>query len=447
MMDRLSVIIITLLSVMALSLSGVFAQTAPALDATKAADPANDDRSLKIGGLMLLWYDSEISRSSSSINNENNSAFSVNRVYLNFRKKFNDNFSMRITPDVENFKQPDSYKQTGSGASTDASQWDLQASKGSRYVFYIKYAYLQWAKIFGDFGITAQFGMIDTPILNLIFTCSDDRWIFSNYVENSSYILVKNMKTSNGILTVSGETIDNSADLGVSVKVDIMKMFSLSGAVVNGAGYKNTLVENSANETYQSSSASSFYKEGTKAYYVMGTYMPLEPLSVSAFYHYRATSSHDESHNFIHYWGTHAAWTDKSYKVGFMFVMPEEKSRTTSGSSNSYNADYIDDATPVKHCNYRVYMGYANVNLNSLIGFPVLMYGRGAYGLSKINGTAGFGGVNAVDRVKTYIFGAGLGYAINENIRFMVYWDVRRIDVLDDPDSEHAWHVKSEVKF
>ncbi len=106
---------------------------------------------------------------------------------------------------------------------TDSNGDDVE-TETPYYGFFLKNAYLQAKNDLGAATLTTQFGLIGTPVIGLADKVSDYRWIYNNFIDKSKNLL--------------GTSIDTSADLGISVKADIMKMVSITGAYMNGEGYK-----------------------------------------------------------------------------------------------------------------------------------------------------------------------------------------------------------------
>ncbi len=70
--------------------------------------------------------------------------------------------------------------------------------------------------------IKFQFGMIGTPLIGFIDKQSDYRWLEQNYADQAKTVLYYLSGTS-----FKGQSIDNSADMGLSMEVSLFnKLFN-----------------------------------------------------------------------------------------------------------------------------------------------------------------------------------------------------------------------------
>lgn len=288
--------------------------------------------------------------------------FAVNRVYLDWKRGFGDIFSVRVTTDAL-FE-----RQGGSSSGT---------IDNNGYELLIKYAYLQAAPEIDPVKFTIQAGVIPTPAIALMNSLSGLRWIGNTYLGNSKVIL-------------QNKTIDSSADLGVTVSAEVMKIVTISGAVVKGEGYKKVQAENMV---YGPS------------YYGLVSVNPLEHVYINGFYRYNETST-----TTMMYYGGGLAWKDSIIKTGLNFV-------GVSYSNGTDTSGYFIEA-------------WLNINFDSLIGMPVLGIGKAGYG-------------NYED-AKQGIFGFGPGWQFNKYVQTVLYYEL----TYDDSAAEdHNLYVKVEAKF
>jgi len=286
--------------------------------------------------------------------------FAVNRVYLDWKKGFGDIFSVRVTTDAL-YEKP-------SGGNPDNEGYELL----------IKYAYLQAAPEIDPVKFKIQAGVIPTPTIALMNNLSGLRWIGNTYLGNSKVIL-------------QDYTIDSSADLGVTVSAEVMKMVTISGAVVKGEGYKKVQAE------------SMVYGP---SYYGLVSVKPLENIYINGFFRYNEI----DSATTMMYYGGGLAWKDSMIKTGLNFV-------GVSYSNGTDTSGYFLEA-------------WLNVNLDSLVGMPVLCIGKAGYG-------------NFED-AKQGIFGFGPGWQFNKYVQTVLYYEL----TYDDSAAEdHNLYVKVEAKF
>jgi len=287
--------------------------------------------------------------------------FVLERAYFTYKKKIGAGFSMRITTDII-------------GNETNGTADDTP------FTPYIKYGYLQWKMDVNLFKIETQLGMVGTPILGLTDKLGGMRWVTKNYFDNSSKIAQK---------------MDNSADLGWNLSLNILKIVTFTGAITAGEGYKDI----AAGET-----------DGSKALYGLITVNPIEELSVIAFVR---TNGHNGLNENDLYCGAGIAWKSKLIKVGANYAYVT--------TDNDTNKDHVIDV-------------WANFNFKSLIDMPILLMGRFALGMNTV-----------ADSTKTNILG-GIGYKFNSNVQAMILYKVE--DTFSDASSAvHNLYLKVEAKF
>jgi len=285
-----------------------------------------------------------------------NDMFVLERIYFTYKKKIGAGFSMRITTDII-------------GNEKNA------AGDDTPYTPYIKYGYLQWKKDFGPVKIKSQLGMVGTPTLGLADKLGGMRWVTKNYFDDSK--------------------IDNSADLGMNLSLNILKMVTLSGAVTSGEGYKDV----AAGET-----------DNSKAINGLLVVNPMKELYISGFIR---TNGHNGLNENDMYFGGGVAWKTKLLKTGanYAYVM----------QNNSASKDHLVDV-------------WANLNLKSVINIPLLVMGRFNLNMNTV-----------ADTISTKILG-GVGYKFNGYVQTMLLYKVT--DTFDDAtDAVHSIYLKVEAKF
>lgn len=372
---KLRVVASVMFMAMVLSAAGLFAQDAP---------KAEEKLPVDVSGVLYLQWADELKNNESAANPHKSNSFSLQRAYLNFNKKIDDVWSARVTTDVENYQDTD---------------------KKTRYKLYVKYAYGQAKRDFGPVAGTIQFGMIPTPVIGLIDKISDARWIYQNYIDKAKDLI--------------GKDIDYSADMGVSLQLDIMKMVTVTGMYANGYGYKTTSTENRENIP---DSAKGINDDG-KSMYGMITVTPIEGLYISGFYRNQDTNN-DISKNSITYYGAGAAYAVDFIKAGVNYSLPRINTNDGLGVTTEKKYSLLDS--------------WVNVSLAKLPGgvipVPLIVYARYATGRDMDDSNS-----------RTTIYGLGLGYEVNKNARFMAYYDSRKVK--GNKDADQTFYIKSEVKF
>ncbi len=347
----------------------MFATAAFAQEAAKEEKPE-----LKISGVGYLEWNKELSNKTAG---EHENTFEIKRIYLNFEKKFDDVWSAKVTTDVGRVESEGEAAPSG----------DAVETKTNPYTVYVKYAYIQAHQKMDMVDAKLTFGMFGTPLIGLVDKQSDFRWIEQNYVDQSKNLL--------------GTSIDNSADMGASLDLKFFKLIQLTGAILNGEGYKKV-------------SEGDLGDDG-KAYQGMLTVMPIEGLSIFGVYRNQVTDDAEPGDNYNRYMAFGASYSTSLIKVGAMYVMP----KTAKAGVES---------------EYTLLDSWLFANLESVVNVPVLIAGRYAYGENK-----------DVDDSKITKWSAGLGYKFNSNVRALAYYESLNSDSYDDPET--TVYVKTEVKF
>ena len=327
--------------------------------------------------------------------------FAVTRAYLTGKAKIDDVWSAKITIDAGNIE----------ALGKDGDDPTKNVTTTSRgYEFFVKNAYVQAAPSFGDYGLVLQFGMIGTPIIGLIDDISDYRWVYNNYIDKAGDVLINPNDSTKSL------SIDTSADLGASLKIDIMKygdkkknaMVSVTGAVMNGEGYKKT---DESTNGYRG-----------KAMYAQITVNPIAEVFISGYMRreaYAATLLNT-------FYGGTIGYDSKIIKAGVSYIMGKK-------------GELTDDEK------YTILDLYVNANLNDVAGLPVLIMGRYAMGSYKQGDTI------STSASKVTVMAIGAGYQFNDYVRFLAYYENKQSKAYkalysDDGDLQ-AFYVKSEIKF
>lgn len=365
---------------------------------------APKDEPLKVSGRMYAEWLKTLGNKNDS--GENYNTFNITRVYLDFRKKIDATWSVRTTLDVGN------------------DNAEAVSDKDSRYTAYLKFAYLQAQQDLGFGILTAQFGMVGTPVIGLIDDTSDYRWLNQNYLDAAKMLLFKQSGVTGGI----GQSLDSSADMGLSVSLNVAKMVTVTGAVTNGEGYKKT-------------DELKWHDDG-KALYGMLTVTPIEGLSLAGFYRNQVTRDQGENadDNYSRYYGAFAAYNFQGIRVGVSYLLATVSSNGTTAGTDPLVAKYtLLDA-------------FLMANLNALTGMPILVAGRYAMGSTEYSD--GYGANDGVSADVT-IWAFGVGYQFNNSVRVMAYIEDQKAEssdaalasVADWKGSNRNFYIKTEAKF
>lgn len=359
--------------------------------------------SVKVSGVMFLQWLKEVQRPGDA---ENRNSFDIQRAYLNFAYKIDDIWSTKVTLDVANDNGTD-----------------------QRYQAYLKFAYVQAAPDLGFGKLAFQFGMVGTSVIGLIDKNSDYRWLNENFINASNLVLHNQKSAKLGQLSGrtpiaadwSGQSIDTSADLGVSASLAIAKIVVLDVQVTNGEGYKKTN-DISVND------------DG-KAYLAMLSITPVEGLCLAGYYRHLVTDDVERDDNYNRYFGASVLYTFWNIHVGASYVMAQVSTMTPPANP-----------TVAK---YRLFDAFVMANLKSLTGVPLLLAGRYVMGFTKYD--EGYGTADGSE-AQSRLWALGTGYQFNDYIRAMLYFEEQNSSSDDIPDADwgkparHFW-LKAEAKF
>ncbi|OHD71859.1 MAG: hypothetical protein A2W19_04085 [Spirochaetes bacterium RBG_16_49_21] len=313
---------------------------------------------------------------------KNNNEFRINRAYLDVKYKISNVFYARLTSDVDATVTP----VAGSG-------------QNPAFHIYLKYAYVGAKKDFGPVSLSAEGGMIETPIIGFIDGLSDFRWISQNYIDNSKVVL-------------NNKSIDNSADVGVKASIGLFKYVTLTGSFTNGTGYK-------ANENNS-------YKGVT----YLVSIMPVKGLYLNGFgrnnidtkYDYTGKKARTE------FYGYGIAYKSDLIKIGFNHVFPNE---TTVGVQTSGIGSI--NVYPVQKKGYQILDSWLNFNLGGVVPTaPLLIVGRFVSGLAYKTYQKNLTDTELGNDRKTLLYLVGIGWQFNKNFRILVAGEIQRYIVKKD---------------
>lgn len=357
---------------------------------TAMPDPMEESRPLMdFSGVAYIWWQDDMSNEPAG--QEKGDHFSINRVYLTWAKKFTDVWSVRLTTDVD--------------SSVDANK------------VYFKFAYVQMKQDLEPVAFNVQYGLVATPVLGMIDKLSDARWIYNNYIDKASDLV--------------GATFDPTADMGARASIEVLKRAALTFMYSNGEGYMEGFSE----------------KQGdtSKAYYGMLSGNPIGGLHAAVYYkkimngsrvvnRFDDTTETFNTKNYNLYYGAFLAWSDETFKVGVSYSLPKIKEE---------EADAGDGAT----FKFSILDSWINLNLDALIGSPVLLYGRYALGENKDGYTydSATGAVTSDIKYTSTLWAAGIGFKFNSYVQMLIMYEEQDKDKIRDRD-QTIW-VKTEARF
>ncbi len=396
-----------------------------AQEATKPEEKATvkpEEKPTEVGGRIYMWYSRDMANKSTTLPREpKTDHFELNRAYITVAREFSDVFSAKLVTDVK----------------PDAS---------AQYI-YIKNAFVQM-RLFKDGPVTwtTRFGVVGTPVIELVDKVSDARWIYQNYIDKSKDVL-------------NGTSVDNSADMGLLTELDIVKIVKLTGGYMNAEGYSARLVESNYDKS--------------KRLFGMVTLTPIKQLVLSGFYKTdlemvsttvstNPTSTvypyNDQSK--LSYWGALIAWSDKSFKIGASYSIPYKSSIKYCLASGAQVGIYGQRTRWYG----RIFDSWVHVNLKELTGLGFILYGRYAHGIDDVRTRyitrSSSNYLKPKFDPRTDIWAAGLGYQFNKNVRLLAMYEVNNVNndsrtrVLPDgtnateiiPMERTLW-VKTEASF
>ena len=369
---------------------------------------------IKLSGTLYSEWFYEVTNANSAGATKANQ-FRITRAYITLDKQFNDIFSAKIQSDFLEGYNDLKLKNSTPAAQTKADEVDKTTTKYS-YNGILKNAYVQAKYGIDPVDMTLQVGLIGTPILSMIDKQSGYRWIVSNYIDGAKNILGNKTWGAKNDVSLN----DNSADLGASLSIQVMKMITMTYAVTNGEGYKSVIEQVSNNN--------SNYRG--KAQYGVITLSPVKFVYLNGFvrheYEEKASTADKTIDKQCLYGGGGAGVDMMGVKLGGYYAY-------------GFHEYYANGNSGVKDSRARVLDTYLNTDLKELAGFPILVYGRFAWGKDNA-------GDKSTKRKDTYLWAAGLGYEFNHYIKAGVYYEDYNIDYAWNNHSR-TFYVKTEVKI
>ncbi len=295
---------------------------------------------------------------------------------------------------------------------------DVDNTSGSAPTLYLKYAFFQYRDVFFDFlGVNLQGGLVSTPMLGLIYDISDTRWIYQSLLDKSANML-------------NGFSMESSADYGVRLSFIFADMITLTGAVVNGEGFKKN--------------AGGLSDYDGLAYYGMIVINPVPELFLvgsTRWEEYRAKQDNFGSDiSDKGYCGFGVAVKTALIRVGAFYWMFWDNDRQSS---------LFGTRPPTVRKSYSLFEWYLMMNMGAVVPtLPVLLHGRLSQGYENAGQAA-----NSDVRRRTRMFAAGIGWAFNAHLRILAYYERYMYDVgrraygYRNPHPASNFMVKGEVAF
>jgi len=340
-------LILTLVAVV--GSNAVFAQDAP----VPVKEEKKESKAGSFSGVGFFEYSQQLQNADGS---DKEGTFALKRAYLTYANDIGDKVSAKVTVDA-----------------TDYS--------GTKPGVFLKNAYFQYRDTFAEVGVTTQAGVIGTPLIGITDKLGGMRWITQSQMDL--------------------QKVDNSADVGVSLAVDFMGFATLTGAFMNGEGYKQIQSEN--------------YKG--KAVDALLSVTPVKGLYVNGYFRNEYELADNKGTSF----GGGIAWSDKTYKVGANYVyVTDPTTKDDNSGDDNVEGGYID--------------AWVNVNLNEVVGMPITLNGRFMYVMPKDS---------AEDTTTDFLFGPG--YQFNNSLQTAAIFGYSKAESDDDADMSLA--VKFEFKY
>jgi len=384
-------------------------------DDKNASDKKKDEKKYDIklsGNLYSEWFYEVTNANSAGAVKANQ--FRVTRAYITLEKQFNDIFSAKIQSDFLEGYSDLKMKNSTPAAQTKADEVDKTTTRYS-YNGILKNAYVQAKYGIDPVDMTLQLGLIGTPILGMIDKQSGYRWINANYIDASKILLGNKTWGAKNDVSLN----DNSADLGASLSIEVMKMITMTYAVTNGEGYKSVVEQVSSNNN-------SNYRG--KAQYGVITVSPVKFVYLNGFirheYEEKASTSDKTIDKQCLYGGGGAGINITGVRLGGYYAY-------------GFHEYYANGNSGVKDSRARILDTYLNTNLKELAGFPILVYGRFAWGKDN---------AGKQKHKDTYLWAAGFGYEFNQYIKAGVYYEDYNIDYAWNKHSR-TFYVKTEAKI
>jgi hypothetical protein len=393
--------------------------------------PKAEESPVKVSGSTFFAYivgagsiDNQYSKSSLGAN-----YFSLDRLYLNADAQMAKGLAFHVTLDAAPQLTGTSSNVTLPGIGvTTAAQIDRYAQSSTTYAYvpFVKTAYTK-----ATFGmedllmIDLNLGLIDTVIIKNKAKMTDLRWITDNMYNGYANNIGANLKAPllspyyilagalQGAL-VGGKLLggdgDKSADLGLGIDINLVKMITLTFQVVAGEGEKAVLIDQSA------------LNQG-KAIYLDLFVEPVKGIYATGFFRHEAAKFINGNE-----FGNNTGTNDGLEKwfagagIGINLMGIKAGAGFEAGQWIYQYLANIDGTSVAK--NFFVMDVYLNVNLQEIAGFPLLVFAKMTYGTytDPTTGSYATGGKGQVwDSVNLI---AGLGWQFNKNFRIAIGYDM-----------------------
>lgn len=408
---RLKGYLSSLFSVLIFSVSSAMAQ---GHEVREASGQEVERLDLQISGMMYINWHTSMTDSTDNGSGDKKNTFEIERVYLTLCRRFSGIWSARVTTDVGKERIVENAKYEEQDVSGETVR-TIDGTVTSKYRLFIKYAFIEAHQSIGLFDARFRLGMIGTPVVGFTEKLGDQRWIHKNFINGSNTVLIYQSGSE-----LKSYSIDNSADMGATLELNIMKAVNIAVAITNGEGYKKA---QESDYTYPGDDSKNT-AEG-KAYYGRLTIRPIQSLYISGYYRHEGTSV-DEFECCRGYYGGGGAWKDDTIKIGVNYVKPFQQ---IAGEKLMIDNEELDMS---------IIDAWITLNFNSLTDIPFFI--MACYGL----GDTGHG------NGKTSFTGAGLGYEFNKYLRCIAWYeqiDSEAIDELNEPNPEKSFWIKAEVKL
>ena len=369
---------------------------------------------LQISGMMYINWHTNMTDSTDSESGNKKNTFEIERVYLTLCRRFSGIWRARITTDVgkERILENEAFEEQDISGETVKT---VDGTVTSKYRLFIKYAFIEANQSIGLIDLRFQFGMIGTPVTGFTEKLSDQRWIHKNFINGSNAVLI--YQSGSGL---KGYSIDNSADMGASLDLSVMKAVTIAVAITNGEGYKKAQESDYAYPGDDSKNTA----EG-KAYYGRLTIRPVQSLYLSGYYRHEGTSV-DEFESYRGYYGGGIAWKSDAVKIGVNYIKPFQK---INGERWVIDNEELDMS---------IVDTWITLQFSSFTGIPLFI--MACYGIGDTGQESG----------KTSFAGGGLGYKFNKHLRCIAWYeqtDSESLDEVGEPNPEKSFWLKAEVRL
>ena len=326
--------------------------------------------------------------------------YNIERVYLKFDHELGKVFSYHVIFDVG----PDVFTSTN----------PVPATATNSYVPFVKNAFLRTKGGFDDLVFfTFDAGLLNTPVILNRNKMADTRWFESimhsggqSKVIGMVYSDLKSGSTS-GSKGIDGSLgdYDKAADLGLSLEILVLRMFTLTIASTVGEGWTNIskdLQPNYAGKAWYGD----LFVEPLKGLYIHA-YMRFENVNFLNAGDQTSPTSQGKDAWFS---GGGFGINMLGIRVGADFELGQVVVKNTTANGGDQAKNFFE------------FNAWLNWNLSEIGGFPMLVVGRFSYGMFNDAKQAYAGGMGVV--YDTVYWNAGIGWQINKNIRIVLLFEM-----------------------